>query len=225
MTTTILTGLVAVAVVALVGNREHRSMRSSRRALLDDAAPALEAPVLDHGGDDFPRLAGRHRGIGVRVDLISDTMTLRRLPQLWLSVTKLVPAPGTPRVAVLVRPTGCEFYALTGSLEHALDVPALLPRETLARGSSREAQSLLDRLARPMADIMTDPRVKEIAVTEKGLRIVRQAAEGRRGEHLLLRQAVFDDAKVDRDDVLRLLCEIDALSAVVHARAGEVVAA
>ena len=64
------------------------------------------------------------------------------------------------------------------------------------RGAGRNPQALLDRMAPTLGAILADPRIKEIAVTPKGLRLVRQAGEGRRGEHLLLRQAVFDDAAV-----------------------------
>ena len=60
--------------------------------------------------------------------------------------------------------------------------------------------------------ILADPKVKEIGVTKKGLRLVWQASEGRRGEHLILRQCVFDDARVTRSDFARLLAYLDELS-------------
>lgn len=198
-------------VVAAVAVRDHRRLRASRAGLLDDAASALEAASIVHGGDDFPRLRGRFGGYDVHADLIPDTMVVRRLPQLWLSVTLLAPNEGLPGFGVLVRYAGNEFYALTTEFAHRLERPSGFPHEVLIRAQRPQAQSLLDTVQVPLAKLLADPCIKEIAVTAKGLRIVRQAAEGRRGEHLLLRQAIFDLASVPGEDLIGLLLELSNL--------------
>ena len=55
-------------------------------------------------------------------------------------------------------------------------------------------------------------------MTSKGLRIISQVAEGRRGEHLLLRQAAFDDAGVSASELAKRLKELEALRSVIVAR-------
>jgi hypothetical protein len=77
------------------------------------------------------------------------------------------------------------------------------------------AQAHLDRAAPVLGKILAEPKVKEVGVTKKGLRIVWQACEGRRGEHLILRQCVFDGARVTRADLARLLSYFDELSLAV----------
>lgn len=195
----------ALAGVITLAVREHRRLRASRRALLQDCTGVLDAGVITYGGDDFPGLSGSWRGRPAHVRLIPDTLTIRRLPQLWLSVTWLAPMPQRAAFAALQRHSGYEFYGLTAGFEHRLEPPPGLPTEMLIRGNGPDAQRLLDRMAAPLRAIFADPLVKEVAVTPKGLRIVRQADEGRRGEHLLLRQAVFDNAQVPPADIERAL--------------------
>jgi hypothetical protein len=203
--------------LAWLAIRDHRRLRASRIGLLDDCMQLFDRPVLTHGGDSFPALSGDIAGHRVDVRLISDTMTIRRLPQLWLQVTALERLPGVAGVAALVRPSGYEFYSLTTGFNHVMDTPAAFPREVLVRGENPRAELTLQKLAAPMAAILSDPAVKEIAVTQQGLRIIRQAGEGRRGEYLLLRQAVFDEAAVTCAALEATLSEIETLRrAVTH---------
>ena len=201
----------AFAAVIFMAVREHRILRASRRNLLDRCLRVLDKDVLVHGADDFPRLTGVWRGYRADVELIPDTMTIRRLPQLWMSVTCLAPVPCHGAFAALVRHSGYEFYGLTTHFEHGLEPPAGLPPEIVIRGEDAASQALLDAMRAPLCEIFSDPLVKEVDVTANGVRIIRQASEGRRGEHLLLRQAVFDDAQVPASDLERILLQLDDL--------------
>lgn len=207
--------LGCAAALTALSVREHKRSRQSRMVLLDAAVPAVESAIVSHGGDGFPRLDGRFKGFEVRAELIPDTMVVRRLPQLWLSVTLLAPMPHVQPFGVLVRYAGNEFYALTPDFEHPLEPPAGLPREVLIRARQPEAQGTLDRLRLPIAKLLADPKIKEVAITAKGLRIVRQAAEGRRGEHLLLRQAVFDTPGVSAAELRDILENLEALRSLL----------
>lgn len=211
----LLLAFAMIFVIVVMTRSEHAKLRASRRGLLDQCAHLLTDAVITHGADDFPRLEGRFNGSLVRADLIPDTMTIRRLPQLWLSVAVTSPRPGLKGFAALVRPNGNEFYSLSSHFEDRLDSPSEFPREVLVNGDGAAAQRLLDAVTPTAAAILSDPRVKELAVTAKGVRIVRQAGEGRRGEHLLLRQAVFDGAHVGAQDFASLLTAVTALQRVV----------
>ena len=186
--------------------------------MFDSAAVALDAASIVHGGDGFPRLRGRYRGFEVQADLIPDTMVVRRLPQLWLSVTLLAPNPDVPAFAMLVRYAGNEFYSLAAEFACRLEPPSGFPAEVLIRAERPEAQAILDSLQAPLIKLLSDARIKEVAITSKGLRIIRQAAEGLRGEHLILRQAVFDTPGVSSADLNDLLNALAGLHALLSQR-------
>lgn len=214
MSLTLLIATAGVATTTYLAIRDHRAAIQSRRGLLNDCANALDRSTLVFGEDGFPKLSGSHKGRGARIELVLDTMTIRRLPQLWLSTTLLERRPGLPGFDVLVRHAGNEFYSLTSHFERQFDAPRGLPHEVLIRGDVN-AGPLIAYLAPLLSKVLEDPRIKEVAVTERGLRIVRQAAEGKRGEHLLLRQSVFPGAKVTRSDLAALLEQLHAMSALI----------
>ena len=206
--------LVTLGIMGALGAlaiREHLLVRAARHSLLAGCAECLDGTQSRCGRDGFPSLVGEHRGRRVHVELIPDTMVLRRLPQLWISVTLLDTLTDVPSLAILARPAGYEFYSLTSTLTYSLDAPAALPQEILIRGSDTRSEQLLRHLTEQLAIGMADPRVKEIAITSRGLRIIAQAGEGRRGEHLLLRQAVFDRAEVSAGDFTKLLENIELM--------------
>ncbi len=216
MSMSLILAVGSIAAVTYVGMRDHRAAKAARRGVLDHCFPALDAAQLSHAADGFPRLAGRHHGRAVRVDLICDTMTIRRLPQLWMSTTLIDANADLPGFAVLVRPAGTEFYSLTSRFTHRLETPVGFPDEVLIRGDA-EAEPLLHELREIIAGVLADPRVKEVAVTPRGLRIVRQAGEGKRGDHLLLRQSVFENASVPRRDLSTVLDQLQAVRAITGA--------
>lgn len=213
--TSILIGLAIAGILGYLAARDHRIARERRAHLLDDCRHVLQRAHLMQGGDGFPRLSGTYGALNVDVQLIADTMTMRRLPQLWLQVTVLESRPDLAGVAALNRPSGYEFYSLTGVFEHVIEPPPLLPAEVVVRGESGRAERTFDQVFTPMAAILADPRVKEVAITRQGLRITRQAAEGRRGEHLLLRQAVFENAVVPAECLERTLAEVESLRSLL----------
>lgn len=214
MSLSLIIAATGAAAVSCLAARDHRAAVSARRDLLHDCAAALDRSVLTYADDGFPQLAGSHRGCGVQIQLLCDTMTMRRLPQLWLSTTLLYRNPGLPGLAILVRHCGTEFYSLTSHFPRRLDAPHGLPEEVLIRGDDA-AGPLLAALVPALKSILEDRRIKEIAITERGLRIVRQAAEGKRGEHLLLRQSVFANAKVPRSDLADALDQLHAMRGAV----------
>lgn len=213
---TFLIFLIIAGPLTWLALRDHKALRETRVSLLDDCARLFDRYALTHGGDSFPRLSGRCGQHNVDVRLISDTMTIRRLPQLWLQVTVLDRLKDADGVAVLVRPSGYEFYSLTTAFHHVIETPPSFPEEVIVRGETPRAAKRFEKLAPSIAAILSDPRVKEIAVTRQGLRIIRQADEGRRGEYLLLRQAVFDQAAVSADQLKAMMDEIETLRAATE---------
>ena len=208
--------LIICAVIGTLGwlaLREHRRQLIRRRSLLDDCSPLFDNPAMTWAGDGFPRLQGSCGGRTFDVRLISDGMTIRRLPQLWLQVTELSPLEGIGGFSILVRPSGYEFFSLTSRFHHVMDVPPSFPREVIIRGEDGRSDACFKAVCAPLGRILADACVKEIAVTRQGLRIIRQADEGRRGEYLLLRQATFDKSGVPAEMLAQVFRELDALRA------------
>lgn len=206
--------LVALAAtLATLAIRDHRKSVSRRLSLLDQARGLLDNDAWSAGEDGFPGLEGTRDGRSATIKLIPDTMVMRRLPQLWLSVTLRQSNAKLPAVSVLTRHSGNEFYAATMDMPVRLDAPDGWPMEVIVRGNGPASQALCTHLGPELARILADPRVKEVTLADRGVRILRQASEGRRGEHLLLRQAVFDMEEVARADVEQTLNEAETLLA------------
>jgi hypothetical protein len=192
------------AVLALVARRDVARERRRRRGLLDACLPLFDEGGIHEGEDGFPRLSGRIGTRRLTLDLIVDTMTIRRLPQLWLRLTILEPLSVPASLAALMRPCGTEFYAVAPRLPDRLDTPADLPAEVLVKAEGRGSAAMLRLATKPLAALLSDPLVKEVAVTRKGLRAVRQVDQGQRGPHLLLRQPAFAGAALAPQVVLAL---------------------
>jgi len=198
----IATSLAAITLSLAAGltlwnkaRRDHREALAQRARLLDEAQDVFAGGRIALGPDGFPRFAasladGRTLGI----ELIADTLVTRRLPQLWLKLAVVGEAPARRfAVGALARPTGAEFYALTHGLPDWTPPPADLPLLVRCKGASQDE---LFRAGAAFAKIFADPRLKEAAVTPRGVLVIRQAFEGDRAAHLLLRQARFAAAPV-----------------------------
>ncbi len=59
--------------------------------------------------------------------------------------------------------------------------------------------------------MFSDPRMKELLVTPKGLRLVRQLAEGDRARYGVFRQADFGNAMIDPQLLRGMLDKLIAL--------------
>ncbi len=182
-----------VAWIAAIAMRDHRVAIEARERLLDPFAPIVGDARVVIGLDGFPKLTGR---LGdrreVTIELIPDTLVMRRLPQLWLVVTLRERFPSArPTIGALARATGAEFYSHVHDLPERVDTPLSLETGLLIRGDGRLAGRNLQRCCEALRHIFSDLQVKEVVATAKGVRIVRQAFEGDRGAHLLLRQARF----------------------------------
>jgi hypothetical protein len=212
----LLAALIALVLFGWLMQREKAAQRGRRGRLLADCVPLFDTAALTEGGDGFPKLAGTIGERRIRIEFVPDSMTIRRLPQLWMVLTILDPLPVHTAVGALVRPSGAEFYALTPALAQRLEPPPPFPSEVLLRASGPDAPSLLLRVAEPMARLLADPKLKEIAVTPKGLRAVYQVVEGRRGQHLLLRQCDFGDDKVTPVTLIHLLDGLDAVAVALR---------
>lgn len=180
----------AIAALFLKGRRDHRDALAARARMLDDCTGSFRDARITLAADGFPILAGKiDDGRAIRVELIADTLVVRRLPQLWLRVSIYDARPQRAfTIGALARATGAEFYSLTPGLperiDHHLEMPLLIRGRSVPADIRRRSRLVF-------ADLFGDDRLKEAALTPRGTRIVRQASQGDRAAHLVLRQIRF----------------------------------
>jgi hypothetical protein len=198
----------AIAFFVIYGRREARIAAAARHSILDSAKNVLEDARVEIDTCSFPKMDGTFRGRAFRVALVPDTLTFRRLPQLWLDVTMKRSLPIDGSVAILIRPTGADYFSMTDRLTDRIEPPANFPEMCLIKGDGPGARHIFERVAPYVAGLLRDPYVKEVVITPRGIRIMRQLAEGKRGDHLILRQIVFENARLNPDDLGELLAEV-----------------
>lgn len=208
---------LAAAVLCL---RQGRRSATWRAGLFSECAALLEAPRLGRDRSGFATLDGTRDGAPVAVRLIPEALVHRRLPQLWLSVSLRRPLPVGAVLDVLRRPVGAEFYA-PADLPLRFDCPPGWPADTLVRGTAGAA-AVLWRAEPILEKILADPRVKEVLVTPRGVRLVVQAAEGGRGAYLLLRGSRFDLDHVAPALLDETLAGLDRLARTLSPNAEEI---
>ena len=193
--------------------REHRAALVARARLLDPLVGHFAQARITVATDGFPTLTARlpdRRELFV--ELVPDTLVVRRLPQLWLCVT-LRERFDRPRASLgaLARPTGAEFYSQVLNFPERLDGLPGVDGEILLRGDRPIAAAARERVGVAVATAFADRRIKEVAATPRGVRVVRQADEGERGAHLLLRQIRFVQPDLGPDAVAAAIDAADLL--------------
>ena len=205
--------LLAASAIAfvLLGVRQARRQATEKRAILTPCLGSLTDPRLSLAPDGYPRASGRLDGRECRLAIIPDTLTLRRLPQLWLTVALSSPRV-LPSLVVTARPRGDDYVSKAFDYPLQIDVPSWLPRDVMIRVGTDTSYPALELLRGPLAVLFEDPLVKELSLDPKGFRLVYRLAEGERANHLLLRQCRFS-AQVDETMFDRLRESVEAVEA------------
>ncbi|MEN9408537.1 MAG: hypothetical protein RL216_511 [Pseudomonadota bacterium] len=190
-----LTGFLAVALALGVGAavifalRREQAARAVRRARYLSAAGVLftdRREAVQPSG--FPRLAGMHEGVEFDVQIVPDTLSLRKLPALWVLVSVPGPLPTGAMVDVMLRPTGMESFSNFSQLPVQVPVPPGFPADCAVRADAPGAVPFEAAIRDVLAGVDVD-RLKEVLVTPKGVRLVFLAEEAHRGRYLIYRDA------------------------------------
>lgn len=194
----------------------YRLVQESRARARSRASYFDAVKSLFNGGETrieltgFPRMTGRREGLAFDLQAIPDTLTFRKLPALWVLVTLPEPLPLQATLDLLARPSGNEPFTRFATLPQSLPTPSDLPKEIAIRSDDATRIPPPDLLARH-ADLFADPRVKELVLSPKGLRIVILAEEADRGRYLIFREAEMGRAPLSP---ARLAPLLDRLAAI-----------
>ena len=168
--------------------RESRDRAKSRASYFDAVKLLFEGDETRTQPTGFPRMTGRRAGLPFDLQAIPDTLTFRKLPALWVLVTLPEPLPLEATLDLMARPSGNEPFTRFATLPQSLPTPAGLPKEIAIRTDTAPRLPTSDLIA-AHAELFTDPRVKELVLSPKGLRIVILAEEADRGRYLIFREA------------------------------------
>jgi hypothetical protein len=161
---------------------------AARTGYLDLCLPLFAEPRKSVADTGFARISGQYRGQMFDIQVVPDSLSLRKLPCLWLLVTLVekLPVPGT--FDVMLRATGAETFSKFGDLPELIAVPDRFPEACTIRSDTASDVPNAAAIARYMAGL--DPaRLKEVVVAPSGLRVVWLVQEADRGRYLLFRDA------------------------------------
>lgn len=168
--------------------RESRTRARARAAYFDAVKPLFEGGETRVQPTGFPRMTGRRDGLAFDLQAVPDTLTFRKLPALWVLITLPEPLPLHATLNLMARPSGNEPFTKFTTLPQSLPTPPKLPKDIAVRTDDATRIPPPDLIA-AHADLFQDPRVKELVLSPKGLRIVILAEEADRGRYLIFREA------------------------------------
>lgn len=168
--------------------RESRARAQSSARYFDAVKPLFDGGETRLEPTGFPRMTGRRDGLAFDLQAVPDTLTFRKLPALWVLVTLPEPLRLDATLDLMARPSGNEPFTKFATLPQSLPTPPELPKDIAIRSDDATRVPLPDLIARH-ADLFGDPRVKELVLSPKGLRIVILAEEADRGRYLIFREA------------------------------------
>jgi hypothetical protein len=214
--------IVLFGVLFWLQQRRHRDrLRQLRAAMWQDCLSLLQGAELIQDDINFPRLEGYYRDLPVRLEPVADHVGYRKLPQLWLCATIRTPLPVAGVLDLLVRPENTEFYSSLWSLPVHVPLPTHWPSHALLRADCEEAVAVIPTLDAHI-EMFADPRMKELVVSPRGVRVVCQLAQGQRADYSVLRRVQFGEAM--RVPVERLRDLLDRQLSLIDAFQRRVVA-
>ncbi|NEY89806.1 hypothetical protein [Tabrizicola oligotrophica] len=187
-----------------------KARKAARAGYFDALAPAFDHIARRVEPTGFPRMTAHLGSDAFDLQAIPDSLTFRKLPALWVMVTLPTPLPVQATLDIMARPTGNEPFSHFARLPQALPCPATLPEGTGIRSDNAAAVPDLDLIA-PHLRLFADPKVKELVISPKGLRLVILADEAERGRYLIFRDLEVGKTPLPKDRLLPLL---DALRAI-----------
>ena len=196
--------VVGVGALILLHRRERDRVRVHRGSFFSGCLQLFDSYRVTQEGLLYPVMSAAYRGYAVRLEPIVDDMAWRKIPSLWLKVTVICRLPYDGVFDFIARPRGVEFYSPSGELEHRLPLPAEWPQDALFCSDDPDAMPPAELMA-PHISLFDDPQMKELLVTPRGIRLVRQIWQADRAHYLVLRQAKFAEALLDSELAKSLL--------------------
>ena len=221
LTSVLLAGAIALAVVAHIAWLARASRNRAKAALAADAASVrsvvADAADISDGTAGVVTWAGSWNGQRVQLRTIVDTLATRKLPTRWLSVSVTEPVAVAGTFDMMMRPNSATTFSNFDHLPHTLPKVLGFPAEAVLKTDRRGVAFPQDLIA-AHTEVFAEGRAKELLITPKGVRIVWLLAEAERARYGVFRQAAFGDAGIDPALIERLLEAASTLRQAINRR-------
>lgn len=200
--------LLAIALVALwiLNLRKARiAERAKPDQLFAEVIPLLQSPHMslsDSAG--VYKLDGEFEGRDFQFKVIADNLAPRKLPSLWLMVTRPTQLPVRHTFDLMMRPSGPTTFSNFDFLPHNLPLPSHVPPYAVVRSDGELSPVAWDSVSK-LLHWFQGSTGKELLISPKGLRLVVQLAEADRLRYGVFRQTDFGDPVIKRDTASRIL--------------------
>lgn len=174
--------------LAWATRQAHKARTLARASYFRIVEPLFAKTTIRIQPTGFARMTAHADGFAFDLQAIPDSLTFRKLPALWVMLTLPEPMPVKATLDIMARPAGNEPFSHFANLPHSLPCPPSLPDGTALRSDDAQGVPPLDLIA-PHFAIFADPKVKELVISPKGLRLVILADEAERGRFLIFRDA------------------------------------
>ena len=188
----------------------HAERMAQRGRLLAHAPELLTIETETELPSHFLKITGLHQGRKLILHPILDSLHMRKLPVLWLSITLVEKLPLRGTLDLMMRPSGLEVFSGFQDLPVSIANPPGFPPLAQLRGNGIDdlpPEKLVARHLKPYFD----GTAKELLITPDGIRMVWLLAEAERGNYLLFRDAEFTIDTLPPEQLSHML---DALMAL-----------
>ncbi len=208
-------GTTLAAILASVFYRYTRrraaAQAASSTALFSDLLPILQNPERTPGESIGSwKLTGGYRNSTFQFLTITDTLSVRKLPSLWLLVTLPKPQAFAATFDMMMRASGQTTFSKFDFLPHTLPLPEGFPPEAVIR--SDQPSPAPEYAMRGALGLFRNNWGKELLITPKGLRVVIQLAESEKARYGVYREARFTRAQIDAGlaiEIMNTLLQLD----------------
>ncbi len=187
--------MAALVCLTWLYRRDRRRSGQRRAAFFGDCLSLFERYRVTQDDVYYPVLEGGYQGFSIRLEPIVDHVVFRKIPSLWLKVTLIAPVRFRGIFDLLMRAQGSEFYSPFGDLAQRITVPPGWPADASIGSDDAEAMPPLDLIA-PHIRLLADPRMKELLITPRGVRLVYQVQQAERVYYMVMRQIEFAQARL-----------------------------
>jgi hypothetical protein len=186
-----------------------KARKAARAGYFDAVANLFDRVVVQVQPSGFARLTAHKGAHAFDLQVVQDSLTFRKLPALWVMVTLPETLPVKAKLDIMARPSGNEPFSKFSGLPHSLERPDFLPDFVALK--SDNAAAVEAGYLKGYGRIFDDPRVKELVISPKGLRLVILAEEADRGRYLIFRDSEMGAEPIGANRILPLLETILAI--------------
>ncbi len=202
--------LVPVMLSLLYRNfrRDQQNTILNRSHLLDSCIGLLQNSKLEKTGSDFPRLKGSYAGHQITLELILDTLSVRKVPPLWLTIEVEGKHQTKGSLDIVVRPQNNEFYSPAWQWEGNLKIPKNWPEHSIIKYQQDKfllEPASIEVLSRYVPSMFKDEHMKELLILPNKLRITYLVKQAAKSEYMVMRNALFDASPIDKTLVEQLI--------------------